>query len=205
MTKVRVLLDIGAGDMSFAKDFRSSNPKYKCLYFCGDKHFKGSWNGDSASAGIRKMFALYNAFNVPDTSLDIVTLNGFNPLSGLLRGIESELARTLKSGGVFFSAHPIGMHPRLSESLFTRVLFSEYGKGSVVDSVGFGKSGTFFPRWTCPLVLPNGVEVEYPASPTIRDRIKYMALQKIGFAPPAAGYMYRFSSVLPTVRVWVKR
>lgn len=201
---VKVLLDIGAGDTSFAKDFKSFNPRLKFLYLCGDKRFQGSWSGDAASAGVRKMFALYSAFNVPDQSLDIVTLNATNLFEGSTKGIESELVRTLKPGGVFFAAHPIGMSPHIDEHIFKPVLFPKHEDGSTFVRVGFGKRGVFFPRWTSLFVLPNGAEVEYPASPAIRNRIKYLYFKEIGMAPPSQGYIYRSTDEPPTVRVWMR-
>ncbi len=200
----KVLLDIGAGDTSFVKDFRSYNPKLQFLYLCGDKRFQGSWNADATRPGIQKLFALYNAFNVPDQSLDIVTVNGVNPFWGGTHGIEAELVRTLRPGGLFFAAHPIGLSPRLDEQVFRPMLFPVHKDGPAFVRVGFGKRGTFFPRWVSLFVLPNGAEVEYPASPTIRDRITYLHLKEMGMAPPSRGYIYRGTDESPTVRVWVK-
>ncbi len=201
---VKVLLDIGAGDVSFVKDFKSLNPKLKFLYLCGDKRFQGSWNGDSSSAGVLKIFARYSAFTVPDLSLDMVTLNSTNIFEGGTKGINEELIRTLKPGGVFFAAHPIGSSPCLDEHIFKPVLFPVHRDGPAFVRVGFEKRGILLPRWTSIFVLPNGAEVEYPASSTIRDRILYLLFKEKGIIPPSQGYIYRSTDDPPTVRMWVK-
>ncbi len=204
---VKVLLDIGAGDTSFVKNCKSYNPKLRFLYLCGDRRLQGSWNGDATRAGIRKIFARYSAFNVPDASLDVVTLNSPNLFEGGTYGIEAELIRTLKTGGMFFAAHPIGLSPRLDEDIFKPVLFIERRGVPTAAFVqaGFSKRGLFFPRWSSLIELPDCTTIEYPASSTIRDRIMYLLFKEKGIVPPSRGYIYRGTNEPPTVRVWVKQ
>lgn len=203
----KVLLDIGAGNTSFVKNLKSYNPKLRFLYLCGDRRLKGLWNGDATHAGVRKIFALYSAFNVPDQSLDAVTLNGLNLFDGGTHGIEAELIRTLKPKGLFFAAHPIGLFPRLDEDIFKPVLFTECTGmlSTIFASAGFSRRGLIFSRWSSLIVLPDCTKVEYPASPTIRDRIMYLSFKERGITPPSQGYIYRGTDKQPSVRVWMKQ
>lgn len=206
-----VLLDIGAGDTNFARALKWRNGGLVTTCLCGDVKFSGDWNGVIKKGRITKFHALYNTFGVPNESLDIVTLNGFHAFAFMaLSGIGDELCRTLKKGGVFISAHPIGMHPRIDTDVFAPITFDEGevdtdGKPSACTTREFYEMGSWF--WSLVetrFILPDGRKIRYPASHTIRTKLISDHLKRYGISPPS-GYIYKNHTEVPTVRVWVKR
>ncbi len=203
----RVLLDIGAEGVAFARRFIFANQRQNLILLCGNMRFKGVWNGeDMGSGSIRKIHAWYDSFNVPDTSLDVVTMNSFNPGSGTPQGISRELYRALKPGGIFFSAHQAGLHPNLDKDLFVPITFREPNSGGRNPLFLFGESISDHNLWKCAslLKLPSGLEIVYPAAPAIVDRIVYLRLKQLKLQVAFDGSIYRFSSAPPSLRIWMR-
>lgn len=200
-----VMLDIGAGSKKFTRLFRRYNPQLPWQFLCGDISFKGEHSGVVRPRSIKAFHARYDAFGVPDGSLTCVTLNAYHPLSPP-RGVEFELARTLKSGGAFISAHPVGSHPMLTSSYFTPVEFAVSKDAAPRVAVGFWHKSGWLHRPSVVLQVPSQPigSIIYPASPTICSRIRELRLPK-EFRPSAAsGYMYGDRDYPPTLRVWVR-
>lgn len=115
-----VILDIGAQSKYFARCLRISNLNIRQLIFCGEPKWRGGDNPIPSSwipeliakkaKGIFPVVSHYNKFDFPDASLDMVTLNA-PYLMMPPRGIEKELVRTLKPGGIFFFAYPVQFSP----------------------------------------------------------------------------------------------
>lgn len=201
MTKI--LLDIGSGGTAFARKMRRYNHGLEFMFLCGEPRYPHKWNEKVLSRKIKKVQAQYGAFGVPDESIDFVTLNSFNALFPPF-GLKEELVRTLRRGGVFFSAHPIGLHPKIDESLFVPISFSHSVDKIDSETVGFCCRGYWVSRWVVPLCLPNGISLEYPASPTILDRIMYLRIKEHFDLRGSSGYIYRNSNKEPSVKVWMK-
>lgn len=187
-----VLLDIGAGGKGFARAFRWHNPTLELLCLCGEpEYYHYEWSGDFFK-GITKLRASYDAFNVPDRSLDIVMLNAFEFPFCYPAGIERELVRCLRPGGLFFSAHPIGIHPEVPEEHFAPVEF-ESRTSLYFDQ--FRRSRIRF-RWGRRIIT-------YPPSRTIRNRLRLLQYSE---GKPIHNNAYSYSGMAggPNLRVWVR-
>lgn len=186
------MLDIGAGRTTFARRFRACNPWWKASIWCGEPHWRGAWRSVTGP-GIYKMKASYDDFGVPDESLILITLNAFHVLMPP-KGIAAELWRALCPGGMFISAHPVGLHPQLPDAQFVEL----------AGPLGFtaGKEGVL---WRYQTAQIGSVEwIRYPASPVIEQRFKWLSLPT-DLRPNGASYVYGRSAARPTIRVWQKR
>jgi len=166
-----VVLDIGAGAPTFAQDLRSRNPATKMLVFCGEPQWGiGPFFRAISSerierllvekkAGVHRITATYAKFNLPDESLDLVTLNSPHPFFfGSVAPIVHELRRCLKPGGLFFSSFSLMDLARVPEE------FEEIGKGrwdydTPCIDVSLGKSSRVS-------------SVRFPQSPTLSSNIR---------------------------------
>ncbi len=206
----KLILDIGAGGSSFARSFRKLNHHIDAMYLCGEPGYKGEWNGKYRNGAIQKIEAFYNRFNLFEECLDVVTLNAF--MLALPSGFEDELMRCLKPGGLFFSAHPIGVHPHLPESVFAPVQFEfvPFAGGSLKvipeSTRGFRferlPGWSLFPRYGVRLQFRGLGELLYPASPTNASRIQW--LSRSDRSRRVSGYIYEDCDGPPSLRVWVK-
>jgi len=195
-----VVLDIGAGSKYFARRLRAFNPLLSMYILCGEPTWQGVWKNDEKVTGqIKKIRAAYKHFNVPDSSLDLVTLNAFHPLMPP-HGIHAELKRTLRPGGIFINAHPVGYSLAPDEDAFIRV------QNEGCDFFTFSKVKRyrgFFLTPYCHIKLSEGTLI-YPASWTIRERItelSFAADQRCG----SSSYVYSNTISPPKVEVWVRR
>ncbi len=200
-----VLLDIGAGNKTFVRTFRKLNPHAALTFLCGEPEFCGEWDGQVVEGRTQNIFAYYDNFNVPDASLNMVTLNGFHPFS-LPCGIGKELVRCLKPGGMFFSAHPAAMHPCLDPYEFDIIVYGVTPTGEPQYDLRFQQVRKGFRRWFCaPLTINRSPMIVYPASRTVEYRlISLAATRQYGIGTDPA-YVYRGVTTEPSVRVWVKR
>jgi SAM-dependent methyltransferase len=176
------VLDIGCRNAAFIKEFKAMNAlKMFCL--CGEPDFKGVWDGQvgliDSMLGRKKIQATYADFKVPADSLDMVTLNAYHPLMPP-RGIQAELNRCLKIGGLFISAHPAGFHPDISGEDFKLIFDRRFrdDKKVIFEAEDFG-------------------EIIYPASPTIMYRFTTMRTNH-----NSESYIYRADDPPPSVRVY---
>lgn len=203
---VMVLLDIGAGGCSFVNSFKESNPHLEMMYLCGEPDYVGVWDGVPKAGKIKKIHALYSAFNVPKESLNIVTMNGSHAFVSCC-GIDTELLRTLKPGGVFISVHPIGFHPKLDEHFFEPVVFGkgELGKVNFVRLRFERKIRLFFKDIYDAHMEINGFgTITYPASRVNAFRLEYMNTPK-EFRGPLSSYIYKDEDGLPSIQAWRKK
>jgi hypothetical protein len=204
----RLMLDIGAGGSSFARLFRKYNPHLNATVFCGEPGW--TWTqGIGFWGSVKKIDACYNAFNLPDESLDIVSLNAFHPYCAP-RDIESEVLRCLKKGGLFFSAHPVGLMPSVSlegkkNRLLTELLLKGTATGIWKSSFTFEKRQGSMRGYESTLMLGGEWEtIRYPASPTIADRLNVLRYPHAFSEDQLNSYIYRYIQGEPTLRVWVR-
>ncbi len=200
MKSVGVMLDIGAGNTKFVRSYRRYNSKQSLMYLCGEPGFSDPWRKGKLLANpkkgkIVKVRASYDDFGLPDDSLDIVSLNAPHPFCPPC-GIGKELVRCLRSGGLFFSAHPVGWHPKLPPEEFYEVLFPAKGEGETKPEVYFRRYG--WDRIDIHLDIGGGPVIVYPASPTLRNRLTQ------GMRTNDISYVYSGMYERPTCRVWVK-
>ena len=200
MTKV--LLDIGAGGVAFVHAFKMHNAQYNLSFLCGDPRFKNVWNGTCIQGGIQKVCAWYENFNVPDRSIDVVTLNAHSPISFSTHLI-AELKRVLKPGGIFFSAHPVGLHPRLPTDDFSLVAV-ETRHSNMVTELPFQQDRGLW-QWSVVIDLPNKNVIIYPASPLIRDRMVQLRLAKLFAYEKRKERVFEPFDAEPTLRMWTKK
>jgi len=208
-----ILLDIGAGDKSFAQAYRKHNPGADLMYLCAEPFFtdprkKDAYISSPRRGKIYKVRGEYENFQVPDHSLAAVTLNAYHILSPPGR-IEQELTRCLKPGGFFFSAHPIGAHPRLDETEFIPVIFTRHVErdDAYHTHVSFQRCGKrcYVARLTIgepthdPEVVAARKTIHYPASPVILDRLLH------GMERRSIRYVYSGDPTPPSLRVWQRK
>ena len=193
-----VVLDIGAGSRLFGSHLAGLNHHTKMLVLCGEPGWgigpffrpisteKALRLMGRGATGVKRIVAEYENFGLPDSCLDLVTLNAPHPL--MPSYVASELTRCIKSGGLFFSSFP------------------KYDFGNVNEDFCLVAEG----RWrhdarsVCipDAVLPNGRPVCFPQSPTVRSNIMEHA-----FGNPrsrGSGYIY-FDGISPGWRVWRKK
>ncbi len=194
----RILLDIGAGDSSFVSQFLFLNRGLCSDFICGEPTYLNPWDGVTRWRRIKEARAQYDDFEIADEVLDIVTLNAYHPMFPPC-GIVPEVVRCLRPGGIFISAHPIGVHPEVESSH----LIPLFSPGHVAE---FSKSSSWFVSYEARLIVEGVGIIRYPASPTIRERLRvleqperYQEKEKLN------GYIYRSVWAPPTVRVWQKR
>lgn len=206
MTKL--LLDIGAGGSSFVRHFKHLNRHVEMMYLYGIQQSLHRWDKSLHPGAIQEVDASYADFKLSPGSLDVVTLNAPHPLMPP-SGIEEELIRCLKSGGLFFSAHPIGAHPTLSKECF--IPMNEQG----LYEYYFERTTSLWSRWvhniewltTFDLLFGYG-SLTYPASPTVANRLDFLSDSHIFqelLEDKRAAYVYRYTDAEPTVKVWIKK
>lgn len=166
-----VVLDIGAGSRAFAIDLRWFNRPQKMLILCGEPEwglgpfFRGVSPKKVAPlikqgrSGIHKITASYDAFGVPDGSLDMVSLNAPHPMNWLrMDGIDAELDRCLKPGELFFSSYP-RYHMGGIPKAFSLIEKGRWNKRP--DSVRVDRA-----------LLPKSAPNRFPQSPTVSGNIR---------------------------------
>ncbi len=204
----RVLLDIGARGTVFAKHFHLSNPSQSYTILCGNERFKGEWSGLRESGHSATIHASYCAFNVPDASLDIVTLNDCSHLS-CIDDFAGELVRTLKPGGFFISAHRAGLHPYFSEGVLIPMSFYvpiDSHALSVVSALEFEHHAEELWGWTATIVLsPQKRIIYYPPSPTILERLVMLRKEQLVACMGLIADLCAPLDVVPTLKIWKRR
>ena len=211
---VFTVLDIGAGSLEFARRFARKNWSKRMLIFGGEPRWnqfslpRNIVSGTEAARfmahgriGEYRIVSKYDSFAFANNSLDMVTLNAPAPPFGLPFGVETELERCLKPGGMFFYAYPLLFYPIPLPSHFeclSEGFWSEQGSALQLDKVG----------------LPCGAPTKFPASRTIRWNLK---MQWFRVHDPQA-YEYYFartgrsksscvywkSGVHPGFQLWIK-
>lgn len=199
-----VILDIGAGSKYFARRLWWRNWKKPQLIFCGEPWERPHWKRDIDShqirnfikndkRGIFRIRSGYDTFDFEDASLDMVTLNAPHVLMPP-RGIEPELIRCLKPGGIFFFSYPIefGLSASLKEAfeLLTRERFHDTSLINLEKVHGY------------PSHLPNVITPSSVMKYNIRENIR----RKIPGYRNSMGmsYIYRESRLINGYEVWQK-
>lgn len=195
----KILLDIGGGGSSFVNKLRNNNYSIDILCLIGEPEYKKLWDGKVPWwQRTKKIQASYHDFGIRSNSLDFVTLNAPFPFESLnsLGGLNEELIRCLKKGGYFISAHPVGWHPEINTTFFREV-----GKDGRLSY--FSRLNKWFGHCEAVLNLAGYGRINYPASPTIRDRLKVLEsrtlFEDLRFS---ASYIYAGMRNYPSVRVW---
>jgi SAM-dependent methyltransferase len=205
---VKVLLDIGASSRVFAKHFHLSNPSQSYTILCGSERFEGEWSGLRESGHSAMIHASYSAFNVPDASLDIVTLNDCDHLL-CVDDFAGELVRTLKSGGFFISAHKGGLHPHFKENVLIPMSFYvpiDSHALSIVSDLEFEQHVEELWSWTATIVLsPQKRIIHYPPSPTILDRLVMLRKERLVACMGSIENLCASLDVAPTLKIWKRR
>ncbi len=204
-----VLLDIMARGTVFAKRFAQANPEFQCCCLCGTERFGSTSEKVSVleQGSIRKVFARSSAFGVPSGTLDIVTLNDCDNLDQVNSlHFVSELVRTLKPGGLFISAHRLGIHPEF-------VIRKDVRTPPIPRIIHFKQPPEQerwqekFWSWEGELEVPGFGRINYPASPTIRERLVVLDMKRLKMST-SAGPIEELCPPLdiePSLRVWRKR
>lgn len=199
-----VILDIGAGSRYFARRLRWRNWKKPQLIFCGEPWEDRHWKKDVDSSQIRnhikngkrgifRVHSGYDKFDFEDASLDMVTLNAPHVLMPP-NGIELELIRCLKPGGIFFFSYPIefGLSASLKETfeLLTRERFQDTSLINLEEVQGY-------PSHLPNVITPSSV-MKYNIQENIRRKIP-------GYRNPTGmSYIYRESHLINGYEVWQK-
>lgn len=199
-----VILDIGAGSRYFARRLRWYNWRKPQLIFCGEPWGGEYWKIDAGPVctreliqenkrGIFRVVSEYSKFDFDDESLHMVTLNSPHVLMPP-NGIENELKRCLKSGGIFFFSYPI--HFELSktlEGMFTLLARKRFGNNA---SINLGSISGF------PEHLPH----KMVASKTMKSNIITSLQRKMkGYhKPERISYVYHNTPLCNEYEVWQK-
>lgn len=203
-----VLLDIGAGSKSFVRSLKIRNLFTPTLAFCGEPDW-GFFNFltvsptsakrliKNGSTGTYRIRSEYAAFAFNDASLDVVTCNAPHPPFFLPIGMEKELERCVKPGGIFFYAYPSPgfYHPLpLSAHGFTQIVKSAFSE--VLHSVVRLKG-----------LVPKGVPSVYPPSPDILDAqwVRWKRSNGFDAETHSSSYTYFMCGVWPTYEVWQRK
>lgn len=199
-----VILDIGAQSKYFARCLRISNLNIRQLIFCGEPKWKGGDNPIPSSwipeliakkaKGIFPVVSHYNKFDFPDASLDMVTLNA-PYLMMPPRGIEKELVRTLKPGGIFFFAYPVQFSPMEFPPdtfiLRKRGIFHDVGLIDLAEIPGF-------PRHLPSQIWPSKVMKDNIKEALLRRHYPDFRLGK------SISYMYHDVDLVNGYQIWQK-
>ncbi|MEK7460203.1 MAG: hypothetical protein AAB628_01490 [Patescibacteria group bacterium] len=196
-----VILDIGAGSVFFARILKWHNWRKRQLLLCGEPTWKsGVINSyrtreliKENKTGIFRIISTYEKFEVEDDALDMVTLNAPHILMPPF-GIESELMRCLKSGGVFFFSYPVNFKlPNFLEGTFTLLAREHFRNTSSVDLSTIQK----FPHHLPHTVVPSKV---------MQYNIREHALRKQSSYQNALGtsYIYNRMPLCNRYEVWQK-
>lgn len=203
----KVLLDIGARGIVFVEYFRLSNLGHSYTFLCGNKRFKGGWNGSYSQGRIRKIYSNYNAFCVPDASLDVVTLNDCNSIE-FADGLQDELIRTLKPGGLFFSAHRFGLHPKFSSDALVSMHFRVPCRGqaySIVSCRQFERVENELWKWVIPIILSGNWKIVYPPSPIIREQLVKLRIEQLVACMSSKEDHVPQLDMVPSFKIWRRK
>lgn len=162
--------------MYYRNFFRRPASQEKVSRYLNNKH-----------SGVYFIEGTYESFNLPDNSLDLVTLNAPHPFSPPGMEMKEELIRCLKPGGLFFSSFPLCDVAKIPES------FIKVAEG----------------RWRRPGSLVRLEEESYhefpfrvfPQSPVIESNIRtHQGNRHIG---NIVGYIYS-NGINPRWQIWRK-
>jgi len=209
-----IALDIGAGGTTFARRFCKLNKEADFMYLCGEPDYRNPWRLSKLLARPRhrkivKIKAEYADFRLPDQSLTMVSLNAYHmfiPPSG----IQDELVRCLKPGGLFFSAHPIGMHPKIPLDYFAPIGFGWNEELTHCEKEALSFHRTALPYHHGAVHMTYGWRsaedneikrsnvLHYPASPVIQNRLEY------GMHCRKDWYIYANMPNRPSLKIWLR-
>jgi SAM-dependent methyltransferase len=174
------------------------------MYICAEPKYVDPRDKDKLIASpkrnkIIKMQGFYCDFRLPNESLDVVTINAWHIMFPPF-GIDAELARCLKPGGLYISAHPIGEHWPPDPDLFDSEVFPAEDNSGHRDYARFRIVKTIFGQtiavW---FTLRSGETLVCPASPNITHRILH------GMNWRNVNYVYADNPEPPSLRIWVKK
>lgn len=199
-----VILDIGAGSKYFARRLWWHNFSKQQLIFCGEPWEEHYWKKDVDSQQIRTLImnnkcgifrvrSGYNKFDFEDASLDMVTLNAphiMMPPSG----IEPELVRCLKPGGIFFFSYPVKFGlPNFPDGTFSLLAIERFNSTSRIDM----STVKGFPSYLPSKLVPSSV-MKFNIQESLRRRIP-------GYRNPMGdSYIYRGVHLHNMYEVWQK-
>jgi hypothetical protein len=212
-----VILDIGAGNPYFAQGLVNYNRNNDFLIFCGEPDWKDlvriSFLARVVSKekakdliskekkGTYRINASYDSFPFDDYALDMVTLNSPHPLNSII-GIEKEVERCTKHGGIFFYGHSTDINIDLSSS-FELIAQGQYPTGFRNRTRGY----TVNLEKICndyPLHLPK----IFPPSPVIRDNMDVYNKRKEDpsyLKERGISYAFNWINLNPNFKVWMKK
>ena len=210
-----VILDIGAGGLSFAKDLVKNNKDKNLVVFCGEPNWMPSprdyynkilnqYNSnkfiESETKGIYRVNSKYDQFRFGDETLDMVTVNSPSPITPP-DGIESELDRCLKPGGIFYYGHStyIDLEMPKSFELVREGGYPDFSLRNWWNSFQFDISNDL-KDYSCdvPTILT--------ASPVLESNIIELNFRiNNSDYKKSKGYIYDRIPLCPNYQVWVKK
>lgn len=186
MTKV--LLDVATDSHDFAKLIRRLNKSLGMTFLCGQQHWNGKWDGQPFPNKIRQVTGGFRSIDVPDESLDIITLNANPQLDAAgNKHFSKQVLRCLKKDGYLISTQ-VGLIPAVTmDKNFRPVLQGQH----------------FVPENNLPVcILALGdVTIRYPASSTVR-RVMGMVAATAPIRQIRDSNDIPCPSTMPTVTVW---
>ncbi len=198
-----VILDIGAGSLGFLRRLARLNGRVGFALFGGEPkwwhipllhsvtpHERIPSILERVRNGKYRIVARYNAFPFPDQSLDMVTVNAPHPFVEL-DGIDQEIIRCLKPGGVFFCSTPE-----------LRYQFELPGFELCADGRwNYGTQSVHIDHYA---IVP-GVPRSIPISRTVRNSVKIERMRKMGMEGTRGPfYVYAGAELNPNYRAWVR-
>lgn len=211
-------LDIGAGNKSFAKKLVNNNSNLEMIIFCGehvwnnffDKFNKINFENEANKIILNNKKGIYliddsryTHFNLPDNSLDFVTVNSPHPISLISNNynqafiIQPELDRCLKNGGIFFFGHSTHISLKLSDNY------------KLISEGFYENKGIFFNKHQVDLssnINLKSLPKIYPASQVIQSNINEFRMQQLGVNNNfGREYIYNVISLYPNYKLWQKK
>jgi hypothetical protein len=202
-----VVFDIGAGSSYFMKLLIKKNKRQHILGFIGEPGWRNPFipvynkqkSGiliDRKEIGLFRVVSTYSDFIFEDNSLDMVTVNSPHPMYPTT-GIDIEVNRCLKTGGLFFYGHSMSIKEKMPDN-FKLISWDDYPNYSWLKepTLYLEKSSKEYPSG-----YPNVI----PASKVIRNNITEHYLTTKGYGNNMGNdYVYNTLPFYANYKVWQK-
>lgn len=197
-----VILDIGAGSKYFARRLWWNNLRLKLLIFCGEPNWRtvfcGVPNNDqvseiiiNGSCDIHLVTSSYNSFQFDHSSLNMITINAPHPFM-MPHGIEEEIIRCLKVGGIVFYSYPTKLYSlKLPKDDFQLIGKDRFLNTSTID---LGKHD-LFPSHLPTKITPSMVVKSSIVESEIRQKMPTLAYR-------SPSYLYSNMKLCPSYELW---